>query len=298
MQAVLLLFFIFSWHIAWSESYLNSDQIALYQKEGFLVINNFIAKEKCDALNLQAHKIIQEQALPMSVEVFQSLKMGVPQEMHYFDKKSDLCIFFNEKAFLEDGCLCLPLDLAVTKISHALHDIDPVFSAFSRQDKIAALVSDLGLVNPLLIQSMMIFKHAKTGEEVYCHQDGTFLYTEPDTTIGMWFALEDATIENGCLWVIPGGHTSSLKYRLIATPEKGLHFINLDDTPWELDKMVPLEVPKGSLIVLHSRVPHMSKANISSSQRPAYTLHLIDASSTYSSENWLQRPILYPFKGF
>ncbi|MDP1880897.1 MAG: phytanoyl-CoA dioxygenase family protein [Parachlamydiaceae bacterium] len=298
MQLVILLICIFSCRATWAESYLNSDEIARYQKDGYLVIEHFISNEECDALKLEAHNIIHEYALPLSIEVFRSLNRGISQEMHYFEKQASLCIFFNEKAFLADGSLSLPLDVAVTKISHALHDINHVFSTFSRQNKIAALISDLGLTNPLLVQSMMIFKQPKTGNEVSCHQDGTFLYTEPDTTIGLWFALEDTSIDNGCLWVIPGGHSSSLKYRFKITPEKGMHFINLDDTPWELDKMIPLRVSKGSLIVLHGQVPHMSKANISSSIRPAYTLHLIDSFSQYSSENWLQRSACFPFKGF
>lgn len=40
------------------------------------------------------------------------------------------------------------------------------------------------------------------------HQDASFLYTEPlGRVLGMWMALEDATLENGCLWFIPGSHT-------------------------------------------------------------------------------------------
>lgn len=40
------------------------------------------------------------------------------------------------------------------------------------------------------------------------HQDSTFLYTEPlGRVLGIWIALEDATLENGCLWFIPGSHT-------------------------------------------------------------------------------------------
>ena len=40
------------------------------------------------------------------------------------------------------------------------------------------------------------------------HQDASFLYTEPlGRVLGVWIALEDATLENGCLWFIPGSHT-------------------------------------------------------------------------------------------
>lgn len=41
------------------------------------------------------------------------------------------------------------------------------------------------------------------------HQDATFLYTEPlGSVMGVWIALEDATLDNGCLWFIPGSHRS------------------------------------------------------------------------------------------
>ena len=53
---------------------------------------------------------------------------------------------------------------------------------------------------------MYIFKQPGIGGEVGCHQDATFLYTEPMTVTGFWFAIEDATLENGCLWAAPGGH--------------------------------------------------------------------------------------------
>ena len=67
------------------------------------------------------------------------------------------------------------------------------------------------MVEPRLLQSMLIFKHAGIGGEVVSHQDATFLYTEPMTVMGLWFALEDATIENGCLFAQPGGHRGPLR---------------------------------------------------------------------------------------
>jgi ectoine hydroxylase-related dioxygenase (phytanoyl-CoA dioxygenase family) len=48
------------------------------------------------------------------------------------------------------------------------------------------------------------------GGEVVPHQDNSFIYTEPQTCTGLWLALEDATILNGCLWAIPGSHKSNV----------------------------------------------------------------------------------------
>lgn len=41
------------------------------------------------------------------------------------------------------------------------------------------------------------------------HQDSTFLYTDPPTAVGLWFPLVDVTLDNGCLWFIPGSHKSN-----------------------------------------------------------------------------------------
>ncbi len=114
--------------------------------------------------------------------------------------------------------------------------------------------------------------------------------------MGLWFAIEDATIDNGCLWALKGDHP--LRSRFIVTPEHATKFNVLDPTPWDLDKMVPLEVKKGTVIVLSPRCPHRSNANLSANSRHAYTLHLIDASSSYPGDNWLQRTNEMQARGF
>jgi phytanoyl-CoA hydroxylase len=78
---------------------------------------------------------------------------------------------------------------------------------------------------------MLILKHTKIGGVVDTHQDSTFLYTEPNTCIGFWFALEDATIENGCLWAKTGGHHTSLRSRFSKKETGGTEMIILNDVP-------------------------------------------------------------------
>lgn len=78
----------------------------------------------------------------------------------------------------------------------------------------------------------------------------------------------------------------------------GTRFEVSDDTPWPEEKLQPLEVKKGTKIVLHPILPHLSRENRSSRSRHAYTLHIIDASSNYPAKNWLQRPAEMPLRGF
>ncbi|HYJ45260.1 MAG TPA: phytanoyl-CoA dioxygenase family protein, partial [Pyrinomonadaceae bacterium] len=67
---------------------------------------------------------------------------------------------------------------------------------------------------------------------------------------------------------------------------------------WPLDKLVPLEVKKGALIILHGLLPHLSLTNRSPRSRHAYTLHLIDGRCIYPANNWLQRSRQLPLRSF
>jgi phytanoyl-CoA hydroxylase len=159
----------------------------------------------------------------------------------------------------------------------------------------------VGFDDPRLLQSMYIFKQPSIGGEVTCHQDSTFLYTDPLTCVGFWFALEDATLENGCLWAEPGGHRAALRKRFRRAPEGGTTFDGLDDTPLPEPgdgRLVPFETPAGTLVLLHGQLPHYSGPNRSPKSRHAYSVHLIEGSASYPADNWLQRGDDMPLRGF
>ena len=53
------------------------------------------------------------------------------------------------------------------------------------------------------------------------HQDGTFLNNDPLKLVGLWFPLDDATLENGCLWFVPGSHRRPVTRRFVRNPRRG-----------------------------------------------------------------------------
>ncbi|KAL3765615.1 hypothetical protein ACHAW5_008272 [Stephanodiscus triporus] len=108
---------------------------------------------------------------------------------------------------------------ALNKAGHGLHLRPGPFADYTRSKKVASLLLELGYVDPVVPQSMYIFKQARGGGEVTSHQDSTFLHTEPrQTCVGLWLALDDATLENGCLWVRPGSHREGLRRRFVRNP--------------------------------------------------------------------------------
>ena len=268
-----------------------------FSRQGFLVLPGFVPAATCDALKARAEQLVAG-FQPETVSIFSTHEQTKTSDEYFLSSGDQIRFFFEEGAFKPDGSLRQDKALSINKIGHALHDLDPVFERFSRTPELAALASELGLKQPLLLQSMYIFKQPFIGGEVNSHQDATFLYTEPPTCLGFWFALEDATLENGCLWALPGGHQLGLKKRFVRAEGGGTAFQVLDSTPLPEQGMVPLEVEKGTLVVLHGLLPHKSGANTSPKSRHAYSVHLIDGTARYPEDNWLHRAPAMPPRGF
>jgi phytanoyl-CoA hydroxylase len=277
---------------------ITHEQLDDYRRDGFVVLRGFVNPPACDALRAHAEELVHAFDPSGVLSIFSTREQNRLSDNYFLGSGDKIRFFFEEDAFLPDGTLRQSKEQSINKIGHALHDLDPVFSEFSRTPDITRLVADLGIEQPLLLQGMYIFKQPKIGGEVTCHQDSTFLYTEPQEIAGLWFALEDATIENGCLWAIPGGHKLGLKSRWKRNAEGGMSFDVFDCSPWPEDRLVPLEVTKGTLIILNGLLPHKSLANRSSKSRHAYTLHVIGGDCHYPEENWLRRSAAMPLRGF
>ncbi|HVG36076.1 MAG TPA: phytanoyl-CoA dioxygenase family protein [Pyrinomonadaceae bacterium] len=277
---------------------LKPQQLEEYERDGFLVLEDFVSAAQCDAVRARAEALVAQFDPDGVRSIFSTREQTRTSDDYFLNSGDRIRFFFEEDAFDADGRLRHRKERSINKIGHALHDLDPVFEGFSRTAQLAQLADALKIDRPLLLQSMYIFKQPHIGGEVTCHQDATFLYTEPLGVTGLWFAIEDAVIENGCLWAIRGGHKVGLKSRFVRRPEGGTRFEILDQSPWPQREAIPLEVKKGTLIVLHGLLPHMSRANRSAQSRHAYTLHLMDAGCHYPADNWLQRSPSMPLRGF
>ena len=285
-------------YIAPRDGRLTAEMVADFRAAGVLVLEDFVSLEECQRLRNHTVEMINAFDEAEVKHVFSAMEQTQLGDRYFEESGDKVRFFFESDAFGENGELKQSKEDSLNKIGHAMHDLDPVFDAFSRTPELAAAVASLGYEDPVILQSMYIFKPPRIGGEVYCHQDSTFLYTEPETCIGFWFALEDATIDNGCMHFIPRAHRGPLKELHYRNAEGKMAFKTLDDSPWPDNATVPAEAKAGTLVIFDGRAPHLSGPNRSDKSRHAYTLHVIDKKSHYPAENWLQRSPDLPFRGF
>tara|TARA_B100000530_G_scaffold308947_2_gene234367 strand:- start:400 stop:1347 length:948 start_codon:yes stop_codon:yes gene_type:complete len=275
---------------------VTADALQAWHREGLLVIEDFACLDQCRRLILEADSFVEDFDEEEAAAIFSTTSQQHAAS-DYFETSGDkIRCFFEEGAFDDNGKLVVPKSKSINKIGHALHDLNPVFECFSYQPRLANLVAQLGISEPQWLQSMLIFKQPAIGGEVTWHQDGSFLYTVPHSVIGFWFALEDASLENGCLWVLPGQHKNGLRSRFRRINGQ-LQTETLPEAPsFDENDGTPLEVSAGTLVVLHGALPHYSAANLSARSRYAYTLHVVSGSAEYPNDNWLQRGADLPLR--
>ncbi len=278
---------------------LSPAQVDHYRDHGFVAVPGAFSDDALSGVRREIEVALAAFSPVRHRSIFSTRDGDRGRDEVFFRSAERVECFFEEGALDDDGALNRPLDRAINKLGHALHDLLPAVGTLARDPRIGQALRALGQAEPMVWQSMAIFKQPGIGGAVRWHQDATYLFTEPASVIGVWIALEDATRDNGCLVVAPGAHRRPLKerYRVDWTSRRGT-LETLDETPWPADDAAkPLEVPAGSIVFFHDHLPHASAANRSERSRLALTLHTADASrSTWSEANWLQRETLPPFR--
>jgi phytanoyl-CoA hydroxylase len=277
---------------------LTAPMLRAYREAGVLVLEDFVQPVDCRKLRDRAMELVDGFDPATVRHVFSTTKQTQLQDAYFYESGDKIRFFLEDDAFDEAGVLRQSKHDSLNKMGHAMHDLDPVFDAFSHTPELATVVDSLGYLEPGVIQSMYIFKPPRIGGEVVCHQDSTFLYTEPESCTGFWFALEDATLDNGCMHFIPGAHTMPLKQRNYRRDDGTFVIETIDDTPWPEDRKLPAEAKQGTLVIFDGRMRHLSGPNLSARSRHAYTLHVIEQRCHYPSSNWLQRGADMPLRGF
>jgi ectoine hydroxylase-related dioxygenase (phytanoyl-CoA dioxygenase family) len=144
---------------------------------------------------------------------------------------------------------------------HLPHKISPVARDALRAPAVVTALNRVIGPNVKAMQSMLFIKaEGKPGQA--WHQDEYFIPTRDRSLTAAWIALDDATVENGCLWVLPGSHRRGVIY-----PDREQDDPRFDcsdeayDFPYSDDQAVAVQVPAGSVVLFNGYLLHRSLPN-------------------------------------
>ncbi len=163
---------------------------------------------------------------------------------------------------------------------HFPHKVSSLFRQYLAHESITRILTEIIGPNVKCMQSMIFMKSPGMPGQAW-HQDEVFIPTEDKSLVGAWIALDRATVENGCLWVIPGSHKHGLLWETRRHSDP--RFDDAPETfgfPFDEEAAVAVEVDRGGIVFFHGYLLHRSLPNIASSDyRRSYVNHYMSAES-------------------
>jgi hypothetical protein len=168
---------------------------------------------------------------------------------------------------------------------HQPHYISPVINQYVTDARIAGVLSQITAAHlphwdgsVMCMQSMMFVKPPGFQGQPW-HQDEIYIPTRDRSLLGAWIALDDATVENGCLWVVPGSHRSGFLWP--QQPNTNTEEFDFSQESYGFDESaeVPVEVKRGSVVFFNGYLLHRSRKNRSDIYRRVLVNHYLNAWS-------------------
>ncbi|MBT5876755.1 MAG: phytanoyl-CoA dioxygenase family protein [Candidatus Latescibacteria bacterium] len=123
--------------------------------------------------------------------------------------------------------------------------------------------------NIQLFHDQALYKPAHTGGEIFWHQDNAYWQCTPPNLVSCWMTLDDVTIDNGAMQLIPGSHLKALDHT--RTGEGG-PLLDVRDQATGQDTAV-IDLPAGGVMIHHCQTMHYTQPNNTDRQRRAFAIH-------------------------
>ncbi|REE85291.1 ectoine hydroxylase-related dioxygenase (phytanoyl-CoA dioxygenase family) [Paenibacillus taihuensis] len=222
------------------EADVQAEQVQFYRQQGYIGVSSILSEAEIAS------------ALDAIVE-------------HIFDDETKVKVqFVKPRAELHSD---EERELAVRKLSE-FADVDARLRAIAYHPVLLSLVERLLGTKPKLVQDQALLKPPKGGGEKPWHQDmayGNLAYDQP--VIGVWIALDEAGLHNGCMQLIPRSHMDG------GTPHYAVRDWQLCDAAVPVERNVAVPLAPGSALFFHGLLAHGTAFNISEHRRRALQFH-------------------------
>lgn len=221
-----------------------------YRHDGFAILRNAISPKQVAQINAEALRLVASNLGSSRIDFDDPTQLNEAELMRKF-----LCI-------------------------HYPHKVSEVALAVLREPQIVKALTSVVGPNVKAMQSMLFIKsEGKPGQA--WHQDEHFIPTRDRSLTAVWIALDDATIDNGCLWVIPGSHKRGVLY-----PDREQEDESFDctreayDFPYDDADAIPVNIPSGAAVIFNGYLLHRSLKNSGErGYRRALVNHYMSAES-------------------
>ncbi len=233
---------------------LNDEQVRSFVENGYLIAPGLVSAEEVEELRRDTV------AVARGAYASENIPPAPPEA-------SD--------AEILQGILCI----------HQPHYISPVMERYVRHPEVCGALSQITAAHlpywdgsVKCMQSMLFVKPPGFQGQAW-HQDEIYIPTRDRSLIGAWIALDDATIENGCLWVVPGSHRQGYLYPQHPHNRDAEFDFAPESFGFDESEEVPVEVKAGSVVFFNGYLLHRSRKNRSEIYRRVLVNHYCNAWS-------------------
>lgn len=244
---------------------LTDEQMAQYERDGFLIIEDLVSQDEVRALRDRVSEYTH------GGRDHGSLRVQVEPKVTRGEMKVDH-----------------PGD-AIRKIE-GLVDYDDLYQALGLHPNIVGVIEQILGPDIKMFRNAMLCKPPRVGSAKEPHQDSPYWPIEPMSLCSCWFAIDDATLDNGCMRVIPGAH----KLGALKHVGEG-DFLEIEPGQYDRDSEVAAPMRAGSGLFFHSLLPHYTAPNNTDNWRRAIALSYMSSRSKYTGEG--ESPVYFHVKG-
>jgi phytanoyl-CoA hydroxylase len=237
---------------------LSDDQLAHFKRDGYLAFVDALSPEEVEQARSTLSELFERLAHDESTQtesnvwVASDSRFRIQFEDGYVPNTKD-----------EHG-----LELKIRKLFWFVEAHDFFGELATSHPRLSGVLQSILGADPILFQDMALVKPPFIGGEKPWHQDDAYFTVEPlDSICGIWIALDEATVENGCMHVIPGGHLDGPKIHVHARD------CEIETERLDLSRVIPVPLPAGGAMFFHGLLPHQTPPNQSPDRRRALQFH-------------------------